>query len=106
MAKSLSIAAGGETTETFYPNASFLVYGPGIPTSTTFQIQMRPKGVGTADWVSAVTANHLEDSTPSAGVSGSRGFEYRIHRTAGTTTAARTFYWDHVTTLESIYYQE
>ena len=103
MARSLSIATGDTNTETFVPQTTFLVYAAGIPGSTTFTVQMRPRGISTATWVSAQSSGTLTDTSTSAVVNGSPGFEFRIARTTGTTTVARTFYWDHVTSLRSVY---
>ena len=106
MANEIRIATGDTESETFVPETTFLIYSSALPTgtpTTTFTIQMRPTGDDSLTWFAAKADNHLTNTTRVALVNGSPGFEYRLERTAGTTTAARTFYWDHVPSLRAIY---
>ena len=106
MARQLTIRNGQQSSQSFVPQTSFLVYGAGLPgTPATYQVQMRPTGVSTAAWIPADTnkANaNLSSSVSSALVNGSPGFEYRI-QAVGTTSADVVLYWDHITSLRSVY---
>lgn len=103
MARVLTIADTEQSSGTFTPDTSFLVYAAGLPSGTNFQIQMRPTGVSGAAWVAArsdITDSHLTNAISSAVVNGSPGFEFRIHA-ASAVSAVTTIYWDHITTLKS-----
>ena len=106
MAKILTISSGERDSQTFVPQTSFLMYGAGLPaTPATYQIQMRPRDVSNAAWIPAqtdISNSNLSSSVVSAVVNGSPGFEFRIFAVAAT-SANVSLYWDHITSLRSVY---
>ena len=109
MAKVLTIEAGERNSQTFVPQTSFLVYAGGVPNPpATYQVQMRPKGVSST-WVAAQSNRTVPDLSDAATgnsllVNGSPGFEYRVYASANVPVGmTATLYWDHVTSLRSIY---
>ena len=106
MARQLTIENGEQSSETFVPQTSFLIYGAGLPaTPATYQVQMRPRGISSAAWVPShtdVSNSNLSSTVVSAVINGSPGFEYRVQAVAAT-SAVVNLYWDHITFLRSVY---
>ncbi len=105
MARQLEYDETNHRSSTFVPQTTFIVMGSVIETGDTYQVECQPTNLATnSTWTQVRGSEDLTGTEPMTGVNGSPGFRYRVNRTAG--SGARTgtiFYWDHVTSLRSIY---
>ena len=105
MARELEYDGTNHRSSTFVPETTFIVMGSVIETGDTYQVQCQPTNLATTGtWTKVRGSQDLTPTEPMTGVNGSPGFRYRVNRTAGTgARTGTTFYWDHVTSLRSIY---
>ena len=110
MAKQLTYDSTANATEIFRPQTNFIVFiannGSQLGSNETYVVQMLPDQLpdSSSDWQNAPGAITLQTIVRLDEANGSPGFKYRILRTgtAGPGTNVQ-FYWDHVTTLRSVY---
>ena len=120
MARELTYTAASTTTgmtDTFIPKTSFIVMivhngdlasSPMAtpPTFETYEVECLPTNLpdGTDGWIRAPGSDLLTGSTKITDVTASPGFKYRIKKGgAEVATGGLEFYWDHITSLRSIY---
>lgn len=102
-------------TNSFVPNTTFILFvdtnadlqGTGGTPTEAYQIEFQPTNIEEDDtWLPAPGTNNgvLQLSTKYSTVTGSPGFRYRVRQTTGTTQSTDIgFYWDHVTSLRSVF---
>ena len=105
MARQLEYDGTHHRSSTFVPQTTFIVMGVTITSGDTYQVQCQPTNVAeSSSWTKAPGSEDLTNAVLATGVNGSPGFRYRVNRTAGTGARTTTiFYWDHVTSLRSVY---